>query len=250
MVVRKPTDVSAARARVRDRTDLDPARCWASRELNEYGGVSDPVPGYRKIGAQIRADAINGNFKITGQVISVDALPEFARDHISEEVTLRNSIRELESLVASVKDGEPIKMALPMAADLARVMDSEVGDPYQHITGLYWAIATASVEGMLDRIRTKLAELVAELSAAMPSTQDAPTPEQAAAAVTFLVTGKRSKVSFSNAQATGGGDAISTQTATQESEPGWWTLGRKIGAFVVGCCVIAGAVISCLAYIK
>lgn len=225
-------------------------RDWASRELNGYAGVSDPIPSYRKIGAQIRADAINGNYRITGQAISVSALPDFAQDSISEEVTMPNSIRELEALVAGGDDSKPIQMALPMAADLARVMDSEIGEPFQHITGLYWAIGKAAVEGVLDRIRTKLAELIAELSAAMPATQESPTPEQAAAAVTFLVTGKRSKVSFSNAQATGGGNATSRQSAPKDSEPGWWTLGRKVGAFVVGCCVIAGAVISYLIYIK
>jgi AbiTii len=225
-------------------------RDWASRELNGYAGTPDPIPAYRRIGAQIRADAITANAKITGQPISVSSLPEFARDSISEEVTLPNSIRELESLVALGDAGKPIQIALPMAADLAQIMDSDVGDPFQHITGLYWAVSKASVEGVLDRIRTKLAELVAELSATMPATQDAPSAEQASAAVTFLVTGRRSKVSFSNAQATGNGNATSMQAAAEDNEPGWWTLGRKVGAFVVGCCVIAGVVISYLAYIK
>ncbi|MGI8677382.1 MAG: hypothetical protein ACR2LX_01575 [Jatrophihabitans sp.] len=233
------------------RADSNELRDWASRELNGYAGVDVPIPPYRRFGAQICIDVATVGGHMTGRPIGVSMLPDFVREKIDETVTVPNSIAEIESLIAGSDDSKPIRMPLPMAQDIAQYMDHEIGEPYQQITALYWAVSRPALAGVLDRIRTKLAELVGELIATMPDSQDAPTPEQAAAAVNLMVTGNRAKVSVANAQATGGGIATSTQTTPPEStDPSWWTLGHKIGAFVVGACVIAGTVIALLAYVK
>lgn len=69
--------------------------------------------------------------------------------------------------------------------------------------------------------------------------QETPTAEQATQAIHFVQTGKRSLEA--NAQSATGGTSTVTQGAqpAADPEPAWWTLGRKIGAFIVGCAIIA-----------
>lgn len=226
-------------------------RDWATRELEGYAGSEDPIPQYRAASAPITIDGTTINARITGQNIGSLALPDFAREHITERVELPFGVGELESLVRNSAKGEVIKLSPPMAADLVYYMNSEAENQFQQITALYWAVSPSTLQGVLDKIRTKLAELVAELNATLPAEQEQPDAAQAAAAVHFVVTGKRSNITVTSAQSTGSGNSTVTQSssAPTSSDPPWWTLGRKIGAFVVGCAVIVGTVIAVLAYL-
>jgi hypothetical protein len=216
-------------------------REWATKELQGYDGA-DEVPPYRKVGAPIFADAVTGNSIIKGQRISPSALPEFARDAISEQYVFGIGVGEIEALIRQAHaDGGSVKLSLPMAAELAQVMDEAVGDPFQKITGLYWRVSTSSLEGVVDQVKNTLAQLIAELRAATPSGEELPAKEAAANAVS-IVAHRRARVTVTNAQS-GAGPATASSNE-QPTETGFWTTGRKIGAAIVGLAGIASAVLA------
>ena len=82
-------------------------------------------------------------------------------------------------------------------------MNAESENPYQHIVSLYWSISPSALRGVLDQIRTALTQLVAELRANMSGHEDVPSAAAANHAVQVVVTGKRSRVSVTTAQASG-----------------------------------------------
>jgi hypothetical protein len=227
-------------------------RDWASLELNGYGEEGPAIPPYRGVRASIQLDGMSGRFRFKGQTISSAELPDFTKDKIREFVEFPMAVAELEAMAKSSRDSsEPIRISLPMAADLARYMNAQNTRPFQTVELLYWAVSPVAVLGIVDRIRTKLAELVSELLAGMSPEQETPTPAQANAAVNFVVTGRRSTVTVTNSQAAGDRSAATVQGSADVPAPresSWWSAGRKIGAFIVGCAVIVGAVVTLLAY--
>jgi hypothetical protein len=128
-------------------------------------------------------------------------------------------------------------------------MNAESGNPNQRILAIYWGVAPAAIRGMLDQIRTSLTQLVAEIRATMASDEDLPSPQATDQAVSVVVTGKRSKVSVTTAQAAGPGSTATTNSThpAQPPESGWWARYRKPGAFLVGAAAIVGAVAAVIA---
>lgn len=221
------------------RSGSEALRDWATRELEGYEGEED-IPDYRIVAAPIRIDGIAGMHKITGQAFPPSALPEVAREHIREQVSLRAGAGQLEELARMPE----IKIGLPGGGDLARIINAETGNRYQHIDMIYWAVSPAVVRGVLDRIRTALIKLVAELRAVTPDGQSIPTEAAATQAMNFVISGKRAKVNVNAAQASG---PSATATTTVEHPPetdgrGFWTFWRRVGAGVVGVATIAGTV--------
>lgn len=216
-------------------------RDWATRELHGYHGADD-LPDYRVIHAPLLIDGIAGNYQVTRQPWARSALPDFAQERISERLDLREGVGALEALVRQ----EDIKIAPPMASDLVRYMNAENENPYQHIVSLYWAVAPSAIEGVIDRIRTALTQLVAEMRANMANSTDAiPSTEAANQAVQVVVTGKRSQVNVTAAQAAGAETSANAHTDAQEpSEPGFWTHGRRVGAFIVGAATVIAAALA------
>ncbi|CAN0484515.1 unnamed protein product, partial [Phaeothamnion confervicola] len=150
-------------------------RDWASRELRGYGGSGEDLPSYRKPTAVIQIDAINGSYQITGQQVSPSVFPEGIRDHIEEAVPLGQGIGEIEAMLRQADNGGgTLKMTLPGAQDLARLWDREVGDPYQHVTAIYWSLSRSAIAGVIDQVRTTLVELAAEMRAGMPPQANTP----------------------------------------------------------------------------
>jgi hypothetical protein len=218
-------------------------RDWATRELHGYGG-NDDLPEYRVINAPLLVDGIAGNYHVTRQPLPPSALPQFARRHISENLRLRDGVGGLEALARQAE----IKLAPPGGTELVHYMNAESSDPYRSIHSLYWAVAPAAIQGVLDRIRTSLTQLVAELRANMADNgSDIPSPEAANQAVSVVVTGKRSQVNVTAAQASGQETSASvTPPVAESADSEFWTRGRKIGAFVVGTATVVGAVIGVL----
>ncbi|MBS1871462.1 MAG: hypothetical protein JSS99_17560 [Actinobacteria bacterium] len=215
-------------------------RDWATRELHGYLG-EDELPEYRIITAPLLIDGIAGNFKVTRQPWAPSSLPDFAREHISEKLRLRDGVGGLEALARQPE----INLAPQAGSDLVRYMNAQCGNPYQHIVSLYWAVAPSAIQGVLDRIRTSLTQLVAELRANMADESDIPSPEAANQAVSVVVTGKRSRVNVTSAQASGQDTSASASPPVAEPRDlGFWTRGRKIGAFVVGAATVIGAVVA------
>ncbi len=213
-------------------------RDWATRELKGYDG-KDELPAYRVVPAPLLVDGFTGNLHVTRQPFPPSGLPEFAREHIKEEVQLRDGVASIEALARR----DEIKFAPQMAADLTRYMNADSANPYQQITHIYWGVSPAAVHGVVDQIRTSLTQLVAELRATIPADDDIPTVEAADQALNVVVTGKRPRVNVTAAQATG---RETTATASHvekgPEDSGFWTRWRKIGAFIVGLATVAGAV--------
>ncbi|MCR1785397.1 hypothetical protein KVF89_22850 [Nocardioides carbamazepini] len=175
-------------------------RDWARRELEGYS-PNDALPAYRIVAAIIAIDGATMTAVIKQQRIARSSLPDFAQDQIKEEVVLHQGVAELEHLISS-SDSGAIKITLPAMGDLVTYMNSEV--PYGNsISAMYWVVAVSTVVGVLDRTRTNLVALVAEMRAADPGT-DVPSAEAARQAVSVVINGgKRNKVSFTSAQALG-----------------------------------------------
>lgn len=222
----------------RGKSRSDELRDWATRELKGYPGI-DELPEYRKIAAPLRLDGLSGYYQITGQELPPMALPDFAREHISNELPLTQGVGELENLARQPE----IKLAPPHASDLAMYMNAEGHtNQYGHINSIYWQVSPAAIAGVLDQIRTSLTQLVAELRASMPSDEAVPSPDQANHAVQVIVSGKRSNVRVATAQASGSGAAADAKVEDSADERGFWTRWRKVGAFLVGLATVAGAV--------
>ncbi|MFF3087588.1 hypothetical protein ACFVRB_21420 [Streptomyces nojiriensis] len=97
------------------------------------------------------------------------------------------------------------------------------------IDELYWALPPSSLQGILDQVRTRLTQFVAELRSTMPNGSHAPTPEQVHHAVQsiHITAGDGSNVTVTApvAYAESGG----TASVTSGVEPGWWRWRRGRG---------------------
>jgi len=219
-------------------------RDWATRELQGYPGVEqDDLPDYRIIAAPLMMDAVKVNAQITGHQFSPSVLPEGIRDHLQEEVPLREGVGQIEALLKQPQ----IKLSPPRASDIVRVMNHDVGDPYQQIVSIYWSVAHSAVEGVLDQIRTSLTQLIAELRANMPAGDELPSSEAANEAVTLVMTGKRARANVTSAQSSGGGTTATATSQPQQEDSGFWIRSPRVIAAVAG---VAGVVSAVIAVIK
>jgi hypothetical protein len=216
-------------------------RDWASQELRGYADadISD-LPDYRKIPGRLQLDGISGSTQIRHQTIGVNNLPEEVQARISNRVAFPQGIGEIQSLVREADESRGIQISLPAERMIARLMEEQVGDPYQHISALYWVVSRSAVEGLVDQVRTRLAELLGELRAVTPANADGPTADQASSAVHVVVNGKGNRVHV--AQANGEGTASANSGDVPEGR--FWTIGRRIWAAMVGLATVAGAAIA------
>jgi hypothetical protein len=149
----------------------------------------------------------------------------------------------IEALIhGSEQRGEPVNLSLPMAADVARYMNAEVGDPYQNIMSIYWSIPAPTLRGVLDQVRTSLTQLVAELRASMTAGEELPSAEAVNQAVNVALHGKRAKVIVNTAQTAGPGESRVEPSEAKSEEPGFWTASRRVGAFIAGAAGVVAAV--------
>lgn len=110
------------------------------------------------------------------------------------------------------------------------------------MSSVYWAVSTSAVTGILDQVRTRMAQMLGELRAITPPGASLPTPAEASRAVNIVIHGKNNRVNVANA--TGGGVASTGEGGEPEGQ--FWTTGRRIGALVVGVATIAATVIGWL----
>jgi len=232
-------------------------RDWAGRELNGYVG-GDELPDWRIAAAQIEIDFVNFGGITRGRAVSPMELPEFARDLIKEEFAFRMGVGELESVL----DGPEthVRLGIPRGQDLVVYWNHENNVPGQQIQRVYWTVSKVAVRGILNRIRTALAELVAEIRAGMPRGEAVPSPELTNQAFQIAVRGRGARITVNHASANGGGvvaqategsmvaqatDGSSSQIsppAPAERGSRWkmWTL---LGGFVVGLFTVIGVVV-------
>ncbi|MFK4113785.1 hypothetical protein ACI2K6_04085 [Microbacterium sp. NPDC006705] len=214
-------------------------RNWASLELRGYGRDVE-LPPYRTVSAPLQVDgAVSGGI-VRHETIGAMDIPDFARDEINEQVPLRMGVSEIHSMVNQHRNDRIVKLQPPGAPDLVTYMNG-TREMNGHITALYWSVSTIALAGVLDQIRTRLAELIAELRSATPQGQNLPTPTQAANAVNFVINGRGNRVSIAQAA-----DGSTITAAPEEAKPRFWTRARLVGAAAVGLATIAGTVIAAL----
>ncbi len=209
-------------------------REWASRELSGYHGVDD-LPAYRKVVAPLVIDGVQGMTLITGQQISPSALPDFTHGLISNEVPMAQGIGEIESLIESESDDDSsmVRLMPPGADDLVRYMNSE-RDEFSQITRLYWSVSKVALEGIVDRVRTQLTELVAEMRAGTPAGADMPTAAIADQALNVVVKGLGQRVTVVH------GDGSMIDASQHAEDPGPFLKTRRFWGFAAGVATFIG----------
>jgi hypothetical protein len=216
-------------------------RSWASRELNGYEAGDGELPEWRIVGAVLQIDGQTARAIVRRQQISPMALPDFARDVIKEECPLRMGVAALEALLA--RSEEFVHLGPPGASDLVLYMNHQNSDQFEHIERLYWSISKTAIRAVLDRIRTTLVELVAEMRAGMPEDVNIPDAKLASQAVNVAVHGKGHRVIITTAQSgtNGNGQAIGP---TEEGKAQNWKRWAKIGGFIVGLATVIATLIT------
>ncbi|WP_327367980.1 hypothetical protein OG963_26320 [Streptomyces sp. NBC_01707] len=228
-------------------------RVWALKELEGYT-ATDELPPYRKVPAALEV-AVDLN--LPGQIIqgntrriSPHQLPQHARDRrIGESAPIRQGVRELEALVAH--GDRVLRLSPPGSAEYVLQMTQEqhrLGNEAADITSLHWDVSVASVEGVLDHIRTRLTQFVAEVRAAMPPGQQNPDPSQidSAAQQALNITGGDNStfhIVAPNAKADRGSTANANvnESATTTPQP-WWHRTTVIWGAVAALAAVAGVI--------
>ncbi|WP_181307447.1 hypothetical protein [Nonomuraea fuscirosea] len=158
-------------------------REWAGRELNGYTGKKD-LPDYRIVPASLYVDHTNlGGFnrmpqRVSPQMLRRD-LPEGVREVIDEEVRLPDPIRTLEGHANGHEDDLRFTFGnSEMVAQFLTRLWQQQGAiaSNQVVAAIYWKLPRPVLLGVLDRIRTALVVLVAELREATPTGQEVPSP--------------------------------------------------------------------------
>jgi len=170
-------------------------RDWARRELNGYSGA-DTVPDYRHVPAAVMA-VITNRAGYNGGTTRIDdsVFPAQVRDMIREKVDLGDAvlgggIGELEALAS---EGTEEHRLIPSWSTFIKDTLNEFNmGPTSRVAEVYWSVSNASIRGVLVRIRTALAELVAELITLTPQDQEVPDKLAADQAIQFVITGDRS----------------------------------------------------------
>jgi hypothetical protein len=207
-------------------------RDWATYELRGYGR-EDELPEYRVFTAPLQIDWMNMARWVRGETISSLELPDFARDVITDEVTLRYGIAQIEELARRCEPGDVVKLAPPGSQELVTLMNAK--RPGAQLERLYWGVSPVVLWGVADQVRTRLTAMIAEIRATMPQGMEIPSPEVANHAYQVAVEGsKRTTINFTAAT---GGSAV---TASAEKESRHWV--RIAAAVVVGLLTIAGVV--------
>jgi hypothetical protein len=93
-----------------------------------------------------------------------------------------------------------------------------------HIEAVYWAVDVSAFHDILDQVRTRLAQFVAELRAAMPAGEHEPTPAQVRRAVQSIniTVGDNSPVNLTAPVAYAEQDSTATASSPTPEEKSWW----------------------------
>jgi AbiTii len=191
-------------------------RDWARRELNGYGGADD-VPDYRRVPAALMA-MITNRAGYNGRAVRFDdsVFPAQIREIIREKVDLEEAILShgIGQLEAMASEGTQDHQLLPPWAGFIRDTLNERGMvPNGRVADVYLSVPNVAVQGVLVRIRTALADLVAELIALTPQDQQVPDGVAADQATQFVITGDRNVINYSPQHATGSGTNVTSTGA-------------------------------------
>lgn len=221
-------------------------RDWAAVELRGYEDtLVDELPSYRKLHALIQLNAMTSSSQVSHQTIGLHELPEQVQGHITNMVPVWQGVGEIQAMIAGNRQDNTMRIALPSERVIAQMMDAAAGNRYQRITAIYWAVSTTALEGLLDQVRTRLAELLGELRAVTPITEDVPTAEQAAQAVSIVIHGRGAKVQVaqSDRHASASIDSNGAAPISDGARP-FWKFGRWLWGGAIGVATIAATIIA------
>ena len=186
-------------------------RDWARRELNGYAGA-DTVPDYRHVPAALMALITNrAGYNGVPRRFDDSVFPPHIREIIREKVDLEDAIlgEGIGVLEAMASQGtEEYRLIPSWATFIADTMNQHNMVANGRVAEVYWSVSNVSIRGVLVRVRTALAELVAELITLTPQDQEVPDRLAADQAVQFVVTGKRPVVHYTVQQAADGGTNV------------------------------------------
>jgi len=165
---------------------------WARRELEGYAR-DDTLPGYRRVSVPLQMDGVTHNAQVKGQSLAPFRLPEFARDHVTNELDLRMSISEIEHLAKVTPRGDVVRLAPPGADDLVVYMN-EMGNWNGHVERIYWAAAPVVFVGIVQGVRTSLVSLTAQMELVKAPEALVPSSEATSDSVSVVIYGERSKI--------------------------------------------------------
>jgi hypothetical protein len=194
-------------------------RAWARQELNGYADA-DKVPDYRHVAAAAMVQITNSaGYNGITQRINDSIFPQQIRDIIRERGGLENAILgqgigELEAMAG--QSTEEHGLIPPWSSLIADTLNRHNMAPHSRVAEVYWSVSNASIRGLLIRVRTALADLVAELITLTSRDQEVPDKLAADQAVQFVITGDRPTVYYSSQHAADGG----TNVAVAGSAPG------------------------------
>lgn len=147
-------------------TGSETLREWARKELNGYDD-EDEVPKYRRVPSPaISMDSINGRTWVQGHIIDRLQVPAEAREYVFDEIPFRQPIEELEQIAEKGK----VSFTAPALAYAQAVWNSKLG-PFEQIVGLRYVMSGSAFAGILGQIRTKLVDVVADLTADTPMSE-------------------------------------------------------------------------------
>jgi hypothetical protein len=186
-------------------------RDWARRELNGYGGPDD-VPDYRHVPAALMA-MITNRAGYNGRAVRFDdsvfpaQIREIIREKVDlEEAILSHGIGQLEAMAsAGVQDHQLLP---PWAGFIADTLNERGMVPNGRVADVYLSVPNVAVQGVLVRIRSALADLVAELIALTPQDQQVPDGAAADQAIRLVVNGDRNVINYSPQHAGNGGTNV------------------------------------------
>ena len=201
------------------RAGSEKMRDWARQELNGYVG-SEKVPDYRHVPVTLMGLITNhAGYNGMTQRVQASTLPAPVREMVTKDIDLEDAILsqgvgELEALAAKGTDEHRL---IPSWAEFIRdVLNKYCMGANSHTAAVFWSVPDTAIRGVLVRVRTALAELVAELVSLTPQDQETPDKLAADQAVQFVVTGDRATVNYTSQRAVDGGSNLTVASA----EPG------------------------------
>jgi hypothetical protein len=97
-------------------------RDWAALELKGYGS-DDELPEYRQAVAPLTIDGATVAGRITGQLLPVTMIPDFARDKVTADISFPQPIAEIAHLLSSAMRGDGLVRMSPPGAQETRSPD-------------------------------------------------------------------------------------------------------------------------------
>lgn len=207
-------------------------RNWARQELHGYAGA-DTVPDYRHVPAALMALIINrAGYNGVARRFDDSVFPAQIREIIREKVDLEEAILsqgigQLEAMAS--EETQDHQLIPPWAGFIANTMNQHNMVANGRVAEVYLSVPNVAIHDVLVRIRTALAELVAELIMLTPEDQEVPDRAAADQAVQLVVTGEGPVINYTVQQAADGGTNV---TVNSESAAGPVTVSGANGSAI------------------